>query len=78
MEGKYINGCYFKMIFLFEVFHNNVRETYKDVQVIHAFLFLLLQKVFIFSGTFRKNLDPYGQWNDQEIWTVADEVRALN
>lgn len=32
------------------------------------------QKVFIFSGTFRKNLDPYGQWNDQEIWTVADEV----
>lgn len=31
MEGKYINGCYFKMIFLFEVFHNNVRETYKDV-----------------------------------------------
>ncbi|XP_077612146.1 cystic fibrosis transmembrane conductance regulator [Crocuta crocuta] len=32
------------------------------------------QKVFIFSGTFRKNLDPYGQWNDQEIWKVADEV----
>ncbi|XP_059027651.1 cystic fibrosis transmembrane conductance regulator isoform X3 [Mustela lutreola] len=32
------------------------------------------RKVFIFSGTFRKNLDPYGQWNDQEIWKVADEV----
>ncbi|XP_019487895.1 PREDICTED: cystic fibrosis transmembrane conductance regulator, partial [Hipposideros armiger] len=32
------------------------------------------QKVFIFSGTFRKNLDPYGQWTDQEIWKVADEV----
>ncbi|XP_036102728.1 cystic fibrosis transmembrane conductance regulator [Molossus molossus] len=32
------------------------------------------QKVFIFSGTFRKNLDPYEQWNDQEIWKVADEV----
>uniref|UniRef100_A0A7N5P2F1 Cystic fibrosis transmembrane conductance regulator n=1 Tax=Ailuropoda melanoleuca TaxID=9646 RepID=A0A7N5P2F1_AILME len=32
------------------------------------------QKVFIFSGTFRKNLDPYGQWNDQELWKVADEV----
>nr|Q07E42.1 RecName: Full=Cystic fibrosis transmembrane conductance regulator; Short=CFTR; AltName: Full=ATP-binding cassette sub-family C member 7; AltName: Full=Channel conductance-controlling ATPase; AltName: Full=cAMP-dependent chloride channel [Dasypus novemcinctus]ABI93634.1 cystic fibrosis transmembrane conductance regulator, ATP-binding cassette (sub-family C, member 7) [Dasypus novemcinctus] len=32
------------------------------------------QKVFIFSGTFRKNLDPYGQWSDQEIWKVADEV----
>uniref|UniRef100_A0A8C3VLY6 Cystic fibrosis transmembrane conductance regulator n=1 Tax=Catagonus wagneri TaxID=51154 RepID=A0A8C3VLY6_9CETA len=32
------------------------------------------QKVFIFSGTFRKNLDPYGHWNDQEIWKVAEEV----
>ncbi|XP_054420019.1 cystic fibrosis transmembrane conductance regulator [Pteronotus mesoamericanus] len=32
------------------------------------------QKVFIFSGTFRKNLDPYEQWNDEEIWKVADEV----
>ncbi|KAK1335208.1 LOW QUALITY PROTEIN: hypothetical protein QTO34_004792 [Cnephaeus nilssonii] len=32
------------------------------------------RKVFIFSGTFRKNLDPYEQWNDQEIWKVADQV----
>lgn len=40
-------------------------------------LFLLLQKIFIFSGTFRKNLDPYEQWSDQEIWKVADEVRML-
>ncbi|XP_071589809.1 cystic fibrosis transmembrane conductance regulator isoform X2 [Heliangelus exortis] len=32
------------------------------------------QKVFIFSGTFRMNLDPYGQWKDEEIWKVAEEV----
>ncbi|ELK30420.1 Cystic fibrosis transmembrane conductance regulator [Myotis davidii] len=32
------------------------------------------RKVFIFSGTFRKNLDPYEQWNDEEIWKVADQV----
>ncbi|XP_039769128.1 cystic fibrosis transmembrane conductance regulator isoform X1 [Ornithorhynchus anatinus] len=32
------------------------------------------QKVFIFSGSFRKNLDPYGQWTDQELWKVAEEV----
>lgn len=43
--------------------------------ILSSFFSLLLQKVFIFSGTFRKNLDPYGQWNDQEIWKVADEVR---
>ncbi|MEE6480967.1 hypothetical protein FKM82_012720 [Ascaphus truei] len=32
------------------------------------------QKVFIFSGTFRKNLDPYGKWSDEEIWKVTEEV----
>ncbi|XP_059834268.1 cystic fibrosis transmembrane conductance regulator isoform X1 [Hypanus sabinus] len=32
------------------------------------------QKVFVFSGTFRKNLDPYEQWTDEEIWKVTEEV----
>ncbi|XP_053109739.1 cystic fibrosis transmembrane conductance regulator [Hemicordylus capensis] len=32
------------------------------------------QKVFLFSGSFRKNLDPYGQWSDEELWKVAEEV----
>ncbi|CAJ0965805.1 unnamed protein product [Ranitomeya imitator] len=31
-------------------------------------------KVFIFSGTFRKNLDPYGKHSDDEIWKVTEEV----
>ncbi|XP_060229830.1 cystic fibrosis transmembrane conductance regulator [Meriones unguiculatus] len=32
------------------------------------------QKVFIFSGTFRQNLDPDERWRDEEIWAVIDEV----
>nr|XP_020645372.1 cystic fibrosis transmembrane conductance regulator [Pogona vitticeps] len=32
------------------------------------------QKVFIFTGSFRKNLDPYEQWSDEELWNVAEEV----
>ncbi|EGW11486.1 Cystic fibrosis transmembrane conductance regulator, partial [Cricetulus griseus] len=35
---------------------------------------VITQKVFIFSGTFRQNLDPHGKWRDEEIWKVADEV----
>ncbi|KAK1166934.1 cystic fibrosis transmembrane conductance regulator-like [Acipenser oxyrinchus oxyrinchus] len=35
---------------------------------------VLPQKVFIFSGTFRKNLDPYGKWSDEELWRVTEEV----
>ncbi|XP_051031684.1 cystic fibrosis transmembrane conductance regulator [Phodopus roborovskii] len=35
---------------------------------------VITQKVFIFSGTFRQNLDPHGKWRDEEIWEAADEV----
>ncbi|EDM15127.1 rCG28062 [Rattus norvegicus] len=35
---------------------------------------VITQKVFIFSGTFRQNLDPNGKWRDEEIWKVADQV----
>nr|XP_055029295.1 cystic fibrosis transmembrane conductance regulator [Misgurnus anguillicaudatus] len=32
------------------------------------------QKVFIFTGTFRMNLDPHGCRSDEELWRVAEEV----
>ncbi|KAJ3596760.1 hypothetical protein NHX12_003161 [Muraenolepis orangiensis] len=32
------------------------------------------QKVFILTGTFRMNLDPYGRHNDEELWRVAEEL----
>uniref|UniRef100_A0A3Q2ZQM0 Cystic fibrosis transmembrane conductance regulator n=2 Tax=Kryptolebias marmoratus TaxID=37003 RepID=A0A3Q2ZQM0_KRYMA len=32
------------------------------------------QKVFILTGSFRMNLDPYGRYSDEELWRVAEEV----
>uniref|UniRef100_A0AAY4EU93 Cystic fibrosis transmembrane conductance regulator n=1 Tax=Denticeps clupeoides TaxID=299321 RepID=A0AAY4EU93_9TELE len=32
------------------------------------------QKVFIFTGTFRMNLDPYGRHSDEDLWKVTEEV----
>ncbi|XP_028287423.1 cystic fibrosis transmembrane conductance regulator [Parambassis ranga] len=32
------------------------------------------QKVFILTGTFRMNLDPYGRYSDEDLWRVAEEV----
>ncbi|KAK1784907.1 hypothetical protein P4O66_018335, partial [Electrophorus voltai] len=32
------------------------------------------QKVFIFTGTFRMNLDPCSFHSDEELWRVAEEV----
>uniref|UniRef100_A0A8C6L3P9 Cystic fibrosis transmembrane conductance regulator n=2 Tax=Nothobranchius TaxID=28779 RepID=A0A8C6L3P9_NOTFU len=32
------------------------------------------QRVFILTGSFRMNLDPYGRYSDEELWRVAEEV----
>ncbi|KAJ8245272.1 hypothetical protein GJAV_G00268970 [Gymnothorax javanicus] len=32
------------------------------------------QKIFILTGSFRMNLDPYQRHSDQELWSVAEEV----
>ncbi|XP_012671078.1 cystic fibrosis transmembrane conductance regulator [Clupea harengus] len=32
------------------------------------------QKVFIFTGSFRMNLDPYNRHSDEELWKVTEEV----
>lgn len=36
----------------------------------------VLQKVFILTGSFRMNLDPYGRYSDEELWRVAEEVTS--
>uniref|UniRef100_A0A8C7ZG39 Cystic fibrosis transmembrane conductance regulator n=1 Tax=Oryzias sinensis TaxID=183150 RepID=A0A8C7ZG39_9TELE len=32
------------------------------------------QRIFILTGTFRMNLDPYGRYSDDDLWRVAEEV----
>ncbi|XP_036375803.1 cystic fibrosis transmembrane conductance regulator-like [Megalops cyprinoides] len=32
------------------------------------------QKIFILTGSFRMNLDPYGKHSDEELWRVTEEV----
>jgi len=35
---------------------------------------IIPQTPFIFSGTIRRNLDPYGKLSDQEMWNALEEV----
>lgn len=57
---------------------SNVLYNVSDYLSICVCMSFILQKVFIFSGTFRMNLDPYGQWNDEDIWKVAEEVKLFS
>jgi len=36
---------------------------------------IIPQTPFIFIGTIRSNVDPLGQFNDQEIWAALEDVR---
>lgn len=62
MEGKYVNVCYFKMIFLFEIFHNNFTIIIQRCLGYSCFpLFIAIESIYLF-------------WNIQKklgsLWTV--------
>ena len=36
---------------------------------------IIPQDPFLFSGSLRKNLDPFGEFSDQELWNALDQVK---
>ena len=39
--------------------------------------FFFLKDPVLFSGTMRKNLDPFNEHSDLELWNALDEVRYV-
>lgn len=48
----------------------------KDISVYDAreIMFSVPQKIFLFSGTIRENLDPFNEFDDQSIWNALNEI----
>lgn len=40
-------------------------------------LSIIPQDAILFSGSMRQNLDPFGQYSDDELWTALEKVRTL-
>uniref|UniRef100_A0A3B5LW46 Cystic fibrosis transmembrane conductance regulator n=1 Tax=Xiphophorus couchianus TaxID=32473 RepID=A0A3B5LW46_9TELE len=57
-----------------EMYIDGVPSSSMPVQTWRKAFGVLPQKVFILTGTFRMNLDPYGRYSDDELWWVAEEV----
>ncbi len=46
----------------------------REISQTHFILVLFSQDPILFSGTMRKNLDPFNNFNDTDIWSVLAEV----
>lgn len=38
---------------------------------------IIPQEPFLFSGTMRKNLDPFDEYSDHALWKALDEVKFI-
>lgn len=38
------------------------------------YIFSFIKDPILFSGSLRKNLDPFNQYNDTEVWNALEEV----
>lgn len=58
-----------------EVIIDDVRTSTLNVRALRSSVAVIPQKPFIFNDTLRRNLDPWEQHTDDEIWAVLEKVQ---
>ncbi|KAJ8929216.1 hypothetical protein NQ314_018095 [Rhamnusium bicolor] len=57
---------------------DNVNTKEISLYSLRSKISIIPQEPVLFSGTLRKNLDPFDEYNDDMLWNVLDEVELKN
>ncbi|XP_044748946.1 ATP-binding cassette sub-family C member 10 [Coccinella septempunctata] len=60
------------------IFIDTVRIRDVSLSSLRSRLFCIPQEPFLFSGTLRDNLDPLGEFRDNEIWSALGKVNLVD
>jgi len=61
-----------------EILIDGVNIAHLGVDMLRKSLSIIPQTAVIFTGTIRRNLDPFGDFSNFEIWQVLEEVKLRN
>ncbi|KAK4880166.1 hypothetical protein RN001_008312 [Aquatica leii] len=56
------------------IYIDNIDITKLNLQDLRSKISIIPQEPMIFSGSFRKNLDPFDEFGDEDLWRVLEEV----
>ncbi|KAF5286380.1 hypothetical protein FQR65_LT12631 [Abscondita terminalis] len=73
-KSSLINALFMLSDLTGSIYIDNIDITTLNLQDLRSKISIIPQEPVIFSGSFRKNLDPFDQYRDEDVWKVLEDV----